>query len=116
MDINAELDHFHNWYNLRLDIIFQNPERWGSFYKKDGYYNNSYYNLPTFEYYKKHCVEDKGGAYDFTVRSYRTPKQTIPLIAEVKFQKIVFEPKELKHYYEYSDWMGTAFNFKQIIK
>lgn len=96
------LDHFSDYLDYRLDIMANNPNRW---------LKTGYYQLPTFEYYLDNCVNDNGGKYDFTQRRYKSHTQTLNPI------RIEFEPrgKQLTRHYTYSMWMGTPFNFKEII-
>ena len=75
-----------DFLDYRVDIIANNPNRWlYSFANKER--PTSYHNLPTFEYYLKNCVIDKGGKYDFTKRLHNI-----------------------------SYWMGTPFNFKTVVQ
>ena len=116
MEFNDKLDHLSTWLKHRVDIMCHNPKRWMSYTTKDGYFNTSYYNLPTFEYYLKNCVQDKGGAYDFTMRRYKTLEAKASVIESANFQNIIGEYKTASHLFKYSNWMGTAFNFKQVKK
>ena len=101
--IFKRLDHFSNYLDHRIDIIANNPNRW---------LKTGFYQLPTFEYYLENCVNDKGGAYDFTERRYKSHTQTLESV------RIEHQPrtKELKRYFRYSMWMSTPFNFKEIRK
>lgn len=96
------LDHFTDYLDYRIDIIANNPNRW---------LKTGYYQLPTFEYYLKNCVNDKGGAYDFTRNNYKSHSQYIEPI------RIEYQPREkgLSRHYTYSMWMGTPFNFNRIL-
>ncbi len=82
--------------NLRIDIVGNEARRWTSVAK---------YQLPTFDYYMKNCVEDKGGDYDFTTRRYSSPAQVLQPTG--KFKKF-------SRNLVYSYWMGTPFNYKEV--
>jgi hypothetical protein len=96
------LQHFKDYLSYRLDIIANSPNRW---------LGSSYNELPTFDYYLEHCVNDKGGKYDFTKRLYRTNKQTIDRVI------VEYLPRSnvLTRHFTYSFWMGTPFNYNEII-
>ena len=107
MTIDEKFEHLSNWLQIRTDIICNNPDKWLRDYKKN--------YLPSFEYYLKNCVEDKGGDYDFTVRRYRTYSERIyPIESEFKPQ-LKLSQKIINIEVEYSYWMGTPFNYKQKI-
>ena len=100
--IFERLDHFSDYLDYRIDIIANNPNRW---------LNSSPYQLPEFEYYLKNCVNDKGGKYDFTQRRYKSYEQVLEPV------RVQYQPrtKQLTRHYTYSMWMGTPFNFEQIL-
>lgn len=100
--IFERLDHLSDYLDHRLDIIANNPNRW---------LKTGYYQLPTFDRYMEHCVNNSGGKYDFTKRRYKSHSQTLEPI------RIEYQPREkgLSRYYTYSMWMGTPFNFNMKI-
>lgn len=98
-EIFERLDYFEDYLAIRIDIISNYPSRW---------LGPSYNELPLFEYYLKNVINDVAGPYDFTVRRYKSVKQTLTRI------NVEFESKgcELSRYMSYSRWMGTPFNFQ----
>ena len=114
MDFEEKLNHLSDYLKHRTDIIVQNPNRWLNYVGADGRVNTSYYNLPSFEYYLKNCVQDKGGAYDFTKRRYKTPSQILKPIETANFTNIISKNSKYKRRLLYSNWMGTPFNFNEV--
>lgn len=95
-EVFERLGNLQDYLDLRIDIVGNDVRTWTSVAK---------YLLPTFDYYIKNCVEDKGGKYDFSVRRYSSPAQVLQPIG--KFKK--FSRKLV-----YSYWMGTPFNYKEV--
>lgn len=56
MSYEDELRHYSDWLGIRIELSLRHPTR----------FLQGYYQLPTFDYYIKNCVLDKGGGYDFT--------------------------------------------------
>jgi len=114
MNIDVKLNHLSDYIKYRIDIVCQDPKRWLLTKSNDGYCNLQHYNLPSFEYYLKNCVSDKGGNYDFTITRYKTPKQKLSPIRTANFTSIITKNQAYERWFEYSQWMGTPFNFKLI--
>ena len=53
MNVENKLNHLSDFICHRADIMLQNPNRWLGYFIPDGYFNNSYFYLPTLEYYLK---------------------------------------------------------------
>ena len=104
--IYERLDHYKNYLVYRCDIIANDPNRW---------LGSAINQLPSFEYYLKNCVEDKGGKYDFTVRRYSTPAQTLEPITFHSQNKYQMKSIRLHRTISYSLWMGTAFNYETTV-
>jgi len=104
MDYNEKLDHLLDFINHRIDILW-NDKRW----------INTLPQLPTFDYYIKNCILDKGGAYDFTERRYNHAIDLGKASRDhnILYKKRSFESKHVMVNIAYSIWMGTAFNFKE---
>lgn len=96
-EIYERLDHFENYLSIRIDIIAEQPNRW---------LGHSINQLPTFEYYLKNCVHDKGGAYDFIANRY-----TFIMKPRIRIDQKIRLSKKIKLSYSY--WMSTPFNFKE---
>lgn len=103
---NDQLDWVSEYLSARIDIIANDPKRW---------LFQTPYQLPTFEYFVQNCLNDKGGTYDFMVRRYSTAKQVIPKFNRVLYFDKPNESKELVRYYKHSIWMGTPFNYEEVI-
>lgn len=97
--IDENFLHLQDYLKYRIDIISNNPNRW---------LGSSFYELPTFEYYLKNCVLDKGGNYDFTERKYGNESSSHLFQIRNSTKKVQFNVR-------YSMWMGTAFNFETIV-
>ena len=104
--IYDKLNHYKDYLIYRCDIIANDPNRWLGSSKNE---------LPSFEYYLKNCVEDKGGKYDFTIRKYETPAQILEPISFHSQNKYQMKSKRLYRNVVHSIWMGTAFNYETII-
>lgn len=104
--IYEKLDHLKDYLGYRLDIIANDTHRW---------MHSSPYQLPSFEYYLKNCVEDKGGKYDFTRRLYSTPSQHLEPISFHSQSSNQMSSKRLYRRIIHSSWMGTPFNYQTII-
>ena len=103
--IDEQIEHFKNYLKYRIDIISNDIPRW--------LLKNTKYQLPTFEYYLKNCVIDKNGKYDFTQRIYGN----IMDIKELQIKdSLIKRSKKVKLTTIHSMWMGTPFNFEDIIK
>ena len=105
--IYENIEHYKQYLKLRIDIIANDPNRW---------LGNSKMQLPTFEYYLKNCVNDKGGKYDFTKRNYSTPAQVLEPISFHSQNKYAMNSKRLYRSIIHSMWMGTAFITKRLLK
>lgn len=105
--IYEDMNHYKEYLKLRIDIIANAPNRW---------LVNSKMQLPTFDYYLKNCVNDKGGKYDFTVRRYSTPSQVLEPISFHSQNKYAMNSKRLYRRITYSIWMGTAFNYETVVE
>ena len=105
--IYEDMDHYKEYLKLRIDIIANDPNRW---------LGNSKMQLPTFDYYLKNCVNDKGGKYDFTVRRYSTPAQVLEPISFHSQNKYAMNSKRLYRSIIHSMWMGTAFNYETVVE
>ena len=103
--IDEQVQHFKNYLKYRIDIISNSPNKW--------LHNKMKYQLPTFEYYLQNCVLDKSGKYDFTKRNYGNSLD----IKKLKIKDSVIErSKEITLITTYSIWMGTPFNFEDVVK
>jgi hypothetical protein len=102
VEIQEQLQHLKDYLKIRTELMIANPKRWLN--------SNAYYQLPSFEYYMKHCVLDRGGAYDFTIRHLRSPYTKYQY--KDFCQNIDIENGSITRY---SVWMGTPFNFKTEI-
>jgi len=105
MSVEENFKHLSEYLEYWIDIRFNEPKAW------EGSRLNS---LPTFEYYLKNCVQDKGGKYDFTVPRYSSQSQLLRQI-NVDYKPLI-EVCNLKRRVLYSYWMGTAFNFHEVIE
>ena len=105
--IYENIEHYEKYLKLRIDIISNDPKRW---------LGNSKTQLPTFEYYLRNCVNDKGGKYDFTVRRYSTPTQVLEPISFHSQNKYAMNSKRLYRKIVHSMWMGTAFNYETVVE
>jgi hypothetical protein len=105
--IYENIEHYKDYLKLRIDIIANNPNRW---------LGNSKMQLPTFEYYLKNCVNDKGGKYDFTKRNYSTPSQVLEPISFHSQNKYAMNSKRLYRNIIHSMWMGTPFNYETVVE
>jgi hypothetical protein len=105
--IYKRIHYYKKYLRYRCDIIANDPKRWLGVSKLE---------LPSFDYYLKNCVEDKGGKYDFTVRRYSTPTQHLNPISFNSQNKYQMDSKILYRNITHSMWMATAFNYKTIIK
>lgn len=102
--ILEELEQYKNYLKFRVDIISANPNRW---------LGSSFYELPSFQYYLKNCINDKNGNYDFTKRRYGN--QSCSHVFHISNSVLRVKQKvtlSLKH----SMWMGTPFNYETVIK
>ena len=108
MDIEEKLNHLSEFLQYRTDIVCNNPDYWLS--GTQGNY------LPTFEYYIQNCVLDKGGAYDFTKRRYKTHAEVIIPITHSDKPQMNQCQKKVFSSVEFSRWHFTAFNFKQKVE
>jgi len=106
MTTTDKLIHLRDYLNHRLDIIYSDFSSWQGLRK---------HNLPTFDYYMENCVEDKGGAYDFTVRRY-WKNDTLTEDTNVLHESRDFKSTKVVRKTSYSIWMGTPFNYKCDIK
>lgn len=100
MKEQERLGYLNEYINIIIDIMCSEPSRWVR--------SSSRHQLPSFDYYIKNCIIDKGGKYDFTKRNYRTHFQ---ILNKSEFYNI---KTELIRYTQYSIWMGTEFNFKEV--
>lgn len=69
------------------------------------------HQLPSFDYFYKNCVLDRGGNYDFTFPRYKIERV---LETNMKFPfKKWYEPcpQYVKVVTIYCYWMGTPFNY-----
>ena len=105
-DYNKQLDDLSEYLSVRIDIVSNDLKKW--LYQTPN-------QLPSFNYFVKNCINDKGGCYDFTVRRYSTPKQVLTPIQHVEFIDRPTESKPLIRFLKHSYWMGTPFNYEQII-
>jgi hypothetical protein len=101
--IEDKFNHLSDYLKYRTDIISGDYKKWLGVSK---------YQLPTFEYYLEKCVKNKGGNYDFTLRRFSSPSVQTDLRI---FNQSVKKEIKIRLRYEYSMWMGTPFNFKEII-
>jgi hypothetical protein len=106
-DIFEQLDHYKDFLVFRCDIIANDTKRW---------LGSSKNQLPSFEYYLKNCVEYKGGKYDFTVKRYSTPAQTLEPITFHSQNKHQMSSKRLYRTIIHSFWMGTPFNYETVVQ
>jgi hypothetical protein len=97
--INEKFSYLEDYLKYRIDIISNNPNRW---------LRSSFKELPTFEYYLKNCILDKGGNYDFTKKNYGNEM-------DCHLFKIRNIKKTVCFKVRHSIWMGTAFNHEIII-
>ena len=105
MTIDEKLNHLSDWLQFNTDIICNNPEYWLS-----GFHKNY---LPTFEYYLQNCVIDKGGKYDFTKRNYGNSMD----VKELKIKdSIIDRTKKVTLKTTFSMWMGTPFNYEDVVE
>lgn len=103
--IEEQIEHFKDYLKFRIDIISNNPKRW--------LFSSSKYQLPTFEYYLKKCVIDKGGNYDFTKRNYGRSMD----VREFKIKNsIIDRTKKVSLKTKFSTWMGTPFNYEDVVE
>ena len=105
--IYENIEHYKEYLKLRIDIIANDPNRW---------LGNSKMQLPTFDYYLKNCVNDKGGKYDFTKRNYSTPAQELEPITFHSQNKYAMNSKRLYRNIIHSMWMGTPFNYETVVE
>lgn len=105
MTIDDKFNHLKDYIKFRIDIVSNNPDWWLGMARNE---------LPTFDYYLKNCVEDKAGKYDFTKRMFKTCTMQMPIIKDT-MEIIEFIQKKTTTRIEFSIWMGTPFNFKEII-
>lgn len=97
-----ELDQLSNYIDHRIDIICNDVTRW----------LNNPQQLPTFKYYKDAIKDSR---YDcFNARRFISAKDVL------NERNILFEKRDtnatvITRYFEYSIWMGTPFNYKEII-
>lgn len=98
--------YFKDYLAVRNDIIADNPFWW---------LGTAKYQLPTFEYYVKNCIEDKGGKYDFTQRNYSTYAQVLEPIENSQNTSVRMNNGKLYRFVTYSMWMGSPFNYKEEI-
>jgi len=98
---------FLEYLSYRIDIIANDPNRWLG--------DKTKFQLPTFEYYLNNCVNDKNGKYDFTKQSYFTPMQVLKPISFKTQSSIQMQSKTLNRFIKHSYWMGTPFNYSEII-
>jgi hypothetical protein len=103
-EIFEEIEHYKDYLKLRVDIISANPKRW---------LGNSFYELPSFQYYLKNCVNDKDGSYDFTKRRYGN--QSCSHVFHIS-NSVLRVKQEVTLRLKHSIWMGTPFNYKTIIE
>jgi len=96
------LDNLQEYLNHRIDIMCNNPKLW---IKQPQL-------LPTFDYYVKNCIEDKGGKYDFTVRRYVKEVNKYKPSMSCNFINVIHELPEVNTITKHSYWMSTPFNFK----
>jgi len=106
IEVEDKLTHLQNYMSLRIDLISKDPDKWL------GAWLNQIF---TFDYYMEHCVINKGGAYDFTKRSFKSRKITLDKFYTNQFKKVDLKQKEVFRQLKYSMWMGTAFNEKEFI-
>ena len=103
--IEEQIEHFKDYLKFRIDIISNDPKRW--------LFSSSKYQLPTFEYYLKNCVIDKGGNYDFTKRNYGCSVD----VKELKIKNsIIDRTKKVSLKTKFSTWMGTPFNYEDVVE
>lgn len=107
-----------NWEEIyrKLDSISEYAVIWAELKSSGLFKGMAFYNLPTFEYYYKNCVLDKGGKYDFTVRRY---SQTASCVLEVPpccHGKMIgrhfvtgLQPKKVTLRHKWGYWMGAEF-------
>lgn len=100
-----ELDNISKWIAVIIDITANDPKRWLGMSKPQ---------LPTFEYFKQNVINDPGGKYDFTVRRYSTPAQTLLPIDRVHFQYRITGSTKYQRSIKYSYWKGTPFNYLEM--
>ena len=106
MTPTEKLNHLKDYISYRTDIISDKPNWWLTTAKNE---------LPSFDYYIKNCVEDKGGKYDFTKRRYTTHATILDKIERVNYQPSKCHQKDVYRTIEYSYWMSSPFNFKEKI-
>lgn len=106
-DIELEPKVWLKYFNYKIDIICNDPKRWLGYNKRE---------LPSYEYFVRHCIQDKGGKYDFTKRRYGNVSKYIG------GKDIVLNRRRYSDFptvqsitIKYSIWMGTPFNFKEEI-
>lgn len=105
MEFTEKIEHLADWVSIRADIRANDFSKWSG---------NMHNQLPSFEYYIKNCVIDKGGKYDFTKRTYGNNGA---VLESINYPKIEFEVRAVKDFsiekrVRYSNWMGTPFNIK----
>ena len=105
---NDVLSHISDWIAIRLELMANEPRRWLGYDHNGRWFKNAYYQLPTFEYYMKNCVDDKGGKYDFTMRRYSSHRETIKPMSEQGFTD---EKGGGSRILRHAIYMGTPFNF-----
>ncbi len=103
--IDEQIAHFTDYLKYRIDIISNDIPRW--------LLKNTKYQLPTFEYYLQNCVIDKGGKYDFTKRNYGNSMD----VKELKIKdSIIYRTKKVTLKTTFSIWMGTPFNYEDVVE
>jgi len=95
------LENLQEYLNHRIDIICNSPQRW----------LNDLKNLPTYEYFIKNCIEDKGGKYDFTVRRFVKENNIYQPSKVCNFENVIHNLPTVKTVTKHSIWMSTPFNF-----
>lgn len=106
----VEMEMFFPEYLFwRASIIAGDPDRWT--------HSRMKYQLPSFEYYLKNCIFNAGGYSDFRVRRWGKSNflQTVKLPYCRPYYGIDYEEKTIGRTKIYSMWMGTMFNFEEII-
>lgn len=103
--IDEQIVHFKDYLKYRIDIISNDIPRW--------LLKNTKYQLPNFEYYLQNCVIDKGGKYDFTKRNYGNSMD----VKELKIKdSIIDRTKKVTLKTTFSMWMGTPFNYEDVVE
>ena len=89
-----------DYIKLRIDIVSNDIDRWTGYNRRE---------LPSFEFY----LENKELLHK---TRYKTSVQIIEPITYTHHMHRVTGSKRLIRYLEFSSWMGTPYNFKEVIK